>query len=296
MKGIVLAGGHGSRLFPLTSIVTKQLQPVYDKPMIYYPISLLMLCGIKEILLISTPKDLPLFKEHLGNGERFGINLQYQVQDAPKGIPQAFTLGRDFIGNDEVTLILGDNIFYGNFDVFRNAINNQNTHLNNYFARIFAYEVNDPERYGIVEFEKSTKQIKSIEEKPLHPKSNYAIPGLYMFDNSVIQRSLDLQPSARGELEITDLIKSYFTEEKLGIEVINRGMAWFDTGTPQSLLEASQFIGAIEQRQGLKIGCLEEVGLRADFIDMAQFQEVIKNTPNGTYKNYLNNILSEFNA
>jgi glucose-1-phosphate thymidylyltransferase len=293
MKGIILAGGAGSRLYPMTKIQTKQLQPVYDKPMIYYPLSLLMLCGIKDVLLITTEYDRPRFIELLGDGKRFGINLSYVTQAAPNGIAEAFILGDSFIGKDNVTLILGDNLFYGSFDCFRRAIKEQEQRLNGQHAKIFAYGVKDPERYGVVEFDKNSKKVKSIEEKPLNPKSHYAIPGLYILDNSCIQRAKKQKPSPCGELEITDLISTYLTEGKLGVEVINRGMAWFDTGTPQSLLEASSFIGAIEQRQGLKVSCLEEIALRMNFLSEQEFVKVIEDTPKSSYRTYLEQVLKE---
>lgn len=293
MKGIILAGGAGSRLYPMTKIQTKQLQPVYDKPMIYYPLSLLMLCGIREVLLITTEHDRPRFIELLGQGERFGIKLSYVTQSAPNGIAEAFILGDKFIGTDNVTLILGDNLFYGSFECFRRAIKEQEQRVNGQHAKIFAYGVKDPERYGVVEFDKNTKKVKSIEEKPLSPKSHYAIPGLYILDNSAVARAKSQKPSPRGELEVTDLISSYLTEEKLGVEIINRGMAWFDTGTPQSLLEASSFIGAIEQRQGLKVSCLEEIALRMNFVTVSEFVKIIEDTPKSSYRSYLEQVLKE---
>jgi len=293
MKGIILAGGAGNRLYPMTKIQTKQLQPVYDKPMIYYPLSLLMLCGIKDILLITTENDKSSFIQLLGNGERFGIKLSYKVQSAPNGIAEAFILGDEFIGNDDVTLVLGDNLFYGSFECFRRAINAQMAKDNGITARVFAYGVKDPERYGVVEFDKSSLKVKSIEEKPKVPKSNYAIPGLYILDQTAVLRAKSQKPSARGELEITDLIQGYLKDGKLGVEMINRGMAWFDTGTPQSLLEASSFIGAIEQRQGLKVACLEEIALRMNFLTISEFSKVIEETPNSSYRNYLEHVLLE---
>lgn len=292
-KGIVLAGGSGSRLYPMTNIFSKQLQPVYDKPMIYYPLSLLMLCGIREIMIISTPRDLPFFKELLGDGEKFGISLSFKEQLAPKGIAEAFILGEKFIGNNDVMMVLGDNLFYGNFSSFRNAVTKQNEKKDKKHAHIFSYQVRDPERYGVLEFEKDSGKILSIEEKPIAPKSNWAIPGLYLFDSNCVQRAKDQKPSSRGELEITDLIKSYLQDSQLGFEVINRGMAWFDTGTPQSLLEASSFIGAIEQRQGMKVACLEEIALRAKFLTTLEYEKRISQIPQCDYRRYLEQVLKE---
>ncbi|OFZ16548.1 MAG: glucose-1-phosphate thymidylyltransferase [Bdellovibrionales bacterium GWA2_49_15] len=294
MKGIILAGGAGNRLYPLTQITTKQLQPVYDKPMIYYPLALLMLSGIKDILLITTEKDQPSFKNLLGDGTRFGVSLHYATQAAPKGISEAFIIGEKFIGSEDVALVLGDNLFYGSFEVFRNAVKAQQAKAKGINARVFAYAVKDPERYGVVEFDKATMKVLSIEEKPTQPKSNYAIPGFYLFDKSVVARALKQQPSARGELEITDLIKTYLTDGMLGVEIINRGMAWFDTGTPQSLLEASSFIGAIEQRQGMKVACLEEIALRMNFLTPQEFNKIVEQTPKSSYKEYLQQVLREF--
>lgn len=293
MKGIILAGGAGSRLYPMTQVTTKQLQNVYDKPMIYYPLSFLMLGGIKDILMITTPHDLESFKRVLGDGSRFGVNLSYIVQDKPEGLPQAFTLGEEFIGNDDVTLILGDNLFYGDIDFFRDALIDQKSKAGGLSGRVFAYYVANPSDYGVVEFEKGTKRVLSIEEKPLQAKSNFAIPGLYIFDSTVAERAKNLKPSARGELEITDLIKSYLSEGVLGVEQITRGVAWLDTGTPQSLLEASSFIGAIEARQDLKIACLEEVALRMKFLDRDKFDQVVREMPNCSYKKYLERISME---
>ncbi len=293
MKGIVLAGGSGSRLYPMTNIFSKQLQPIYDKPMIYYPLSLLMLCEIRDIMIITTPRDIPFFKELLGNGEKFGINLSFKEQLAPRGIAEAFILGEKFIDNDDVMMVLGDNLFYGNFSSFRNAVAKQIKKENGNHAHIFAYQVRDPERYGVLEFEDRSQKILSIEEKPLHPKSNWAIPGLYLFDSSCSSLAKNQKPGPRGELEITDLIKSYLRDHKLGFETINRGMAWFDTGTPQSLLEASSFIGAIEQRQGMKVACLEEIALRVKFLSISQYESKIGQIPNCDYRRYLEQVLRE---
>lgn len=285
-KGIVLAGGAGTRLYPLTLVASKQLQPVYDKPMIYYPLSTLMHAGIKDILIISTPEDTPRFENLLGDGGRWGINISYAVQPEPKGIAQAFLVGEDFIGDDPVSLILGDNIFYGRMD------------LNRIFsefkagARVFGYPVTDPERYGVVEFDQDNVAI-GIEEKPKHPKSNYAVPGLYLYDHNVAELTKSLKPSARGELEITDLNLAYLERGELMVEKLERGIAWLDTGTHMSLLEASHFIGTLEARQGLKIGCLEEVAYRQGFIDRTQFRQVIDETPKSSYREYLERVLKD---
>lgn len=287
MKGIILAGGSGTRLYPLTKVMTKQLQPVYDKPMIYYPLSLLMLGGIKDVLLITTPHDQIHFKNLLGDGSHLGINLQYIIQHEPKGLPEAFILGEEFIGNDDVTLILGDNLFYGDIRFFRDALIKQAEKKDNIQARVFAYSVADPGSYGVVEFDKANLKVKSIEEKPILPKSNYAIPGLYIFDASVIEKAKTVKPSARGETEIVEVIRCFLEAGQLGVEIITRGVAWLDTGTPKALLEASEFIGAIEQRQGLKVACLEEVAFRMGFIDSEKLNSVIKILPNCEYKRYL---------
>jgi len=294
MKGIILAGGAGSRLYPLTQIITKQLQPIYDKPMIYYPLSLLMMMDIKEILIISTPHDIPHFKNLLGTGNDIGINISYAIQPEPKGIAQAYIIGENFINNDHSMMILGDNLFHGDFNNFRSAVKNQIKNNQNIKAHVFAYPVTDPERYGVVEFEKQSGKVLSIEEKPTHPKSNFAIPGLYIFDGTASKRAKEITPSKRGEVEITELIKSYLKEGTLKAEVINRGMAWLDTGTPQSLLEASSYIAVLEQRQGLKVACLEEIALRKEFINVKQYQMRIDSLPNSYYKEYLINILKEF--
>ena len=291
IKGIVLAGGHGTRLYPSTAAVTKQLLPIYDKPIIFYPISILMLCGVKDILIISTPHDLPHIEKLLGDGSKIGVSFSYKVQDAPEGISQAFTLGEEFIAGDDVALILGDNLFHGNLDVFRQAFANQLNKENDSYARVFAYQVSDPERYGIVEF--NGDKVISIEEKPAKPKSPYAIPGLYLFDSSVVERVKSQKPSKRGELEITDTMQSYLDEGKLSVEIIPRGMAWLDTGTPDSMLDASSYISAIEQRQGLKVACLEEIAYRKGFIDHAGLIKAIETLPNCDYKAYLQTLASE---
>ncbi|WP_413570586.1 glucose-1-phosphate thymidylyltransferase RfbA [Bdellovibrio sp. HCB117] len=293
MKGIILAGGAGSRLYPMTRVMTKQLQSVYDKPMIYYPLSILMLGGIKDILLITTPDDHPLFKKLLGDGSQFGVKLSYKIQEKPNGLPEAFVLGEDFIGNDHVCLILGDNLFYGDLDFFRRAIEEQKAKKSDLHGRVFAYYVADPTAYGVVEFDKMTKKVKSIEEKPKQPKSNYAIPGLYLFDNTVSKRAKELKPSPRGETEIVDLILSYHNEDKLGVEMMYRGLAWLDTGTPRSLLDAAAFIGAIEERQGMKVACLEEIAYRMKFINLEQLQKITSELPKCSYRSYLEKIISE---
>lgn len=286
-KAIILAGGSGSRLYPLTSIMSKQLQPVYDKPMIYYPLATLMLAGIREILIITTPHDAPHFHQLLGDGSQWGITIHYAEQSAPKGIAEAFLYGKEFIGNDQVCLILGDNLFYGKLDFLRQAI------ANNQGATIFGYPVQDPERYGVVEFNPDGSVI-SIEEKPLKPKSQYAIPGLYVFDNEVISIAEQLQPSERGELEITDVQKVYLQKQRLKVEKMGRGIAWLDTGTPESLLEAGEFIHAIEKRQNLKIACLEEIALRMEFIDIDSYQSMLNRLPNSSYREYCKRVLHEY--
>ncbi|HEX7673012.1 MAG TPA: glucose-1-phosphate thymidylyltransferase RfbA [Bdellovibrio sp.] len=293
MKGIILAGGAGSRLYPMTRVMTKQLQSVYDKPMIYYPLSILMLGGIKDILLITTPDDQVLFKKLLGDGSQFGVKLSYVIQEKPNGLPEAFVLGEKFIGNDDVCLILGDNLFYGDLDFFRLAIKEQAEQKNGLSGRVFAYYVADPTAYGVVEFDKQTKKVKSIEEKPKQPKSNYAVPGLYLFDKTVSARAKSLKPSPRGETEIVDLILSYHNEGKLGVEMMYRGLAWLDTGTPRSLLDAASFIGAIEERQGLKVACLEEIAYRMKFITLDQLQKITNELPKCSYRSYLEKIISE---
>lgn len=285
-KGILLAGGAGSRLYPLTLVASKQLQPVYDKPMIYYPLATLMMAGINDILIISTPLDTPRFEALLGDGSRWGISITYKVQPEPNGIAQAFLLGEEFIANDPVALILGDNIFYGKMGLDR---------LTSEFtsgALIFGYYVNDPERYGVVEFDDSGRAV-GIEEKPSRPKSSYAVPGLYLYDNTVVAIAKSIAPSARGELEITDVNRIYLQQGTLMVEKLGRGIAWLDTGTHQSLLEASHFIGTLEARQGLKIACLEEVALRMGYIDCRKMAEVIEQTPKSSYRDYLQRVYNE---
>ena len=288
-KAIILAGGNGTRLYPLTSIVSKQLQPVYDKPMIYYPLATLMLSGIKDILLITTPHDAPHFKSLLGDGSQWGISLSYVEQHEPKGIAEAFIYGKEFIGSDQVCLILGDNLFYGKLDFLRNAIQN------NKGATVFGYPVQDPERYGVVEFD-ANGTVLSIEEKPSHPKSQYAIPGLYVFDNRVISIAEHLKPSDRGELEITDVQKEYLSLNALQVEKMGRGIAWLDTGTPESLLEAGEFIHAIEKRQNLKIACLEEIALRMGYIDSTLFEHLLLKLPKSSYKEYCARVFNEIQS
>ena len=281
MKGIILAGGAGTRLHPLTLAVSKQLMPIYDKPMIYYPLSVLLLAGIRDILIISTPEDTPNFERLLGDGSRIGCNFSYKVQHVPNGLAQAFVLGEEFIGNDKVSLILGDNIFYS--DGLHDLLAENNDPDG---GVVFAYHVNDPERYGVVEFDKNFKAL-SIEEKPKKPKSNFAVPGLYFYDNSVIEIAKNLQPSARGEYEITDINKYYLEKEKLKVGLLSRGTAWLDTGTFSSLIQASQFVEVIEERQGLKIGCIEEVAYYKNFIDAEQLARIAEPLLKSGYGRYL---------
>ncbi len=284
VKGIILAGGAGSRLHPLTGVVTKQLQAVYDKPMIYYPLSTLMLAGIRDILLISTPEDLPRFENLLGDGSPLGIHITYLEQDRPRGIADAFRLGADFIGDDRVCLILGDNIFYGYLNFVRNALESPTP------ATVFGYYVKDPERYGVVEFDEGGKAL-SIEEKPSAPKSNYAVPGLYVYDSSVVKVAAELEPSPRGELEITDVNLHYLRQGELQVMRLGRGIAWLDTGTHESLLEAANFIATIEARQGLKIGCIEEIAFRQGYVDRDGYRALIDACPNCGYREYLERML-----
>lgn len=287
MKGIILAGGAGNRLYPISKVYSKQLMYVYNKPMIYYPLSTMILGGIKDILIITTPDDAPAFKKLLGNGQHIGLNLHYAEQPKPEGLAQAFIIGENFIGDDPVSLILGDNLFYGNLDFFKHSIQNNRTG-----ATIFGYIVQDPERYGVVEFDSEDRAI-SIEEKPKHPKSQYAVPGLYVYDNQVVKIAKALKPSARGELEITDLNRVYLEMRQLMVQKIGRGIAWLDTGTPQALLEANNFIGAVEQRQGLMIGCIEEAAYRAGFLSIDLFSTAIQSIPPSPYRQYLERIAHE---
>lgn len=285
MKGIILAGGSGTRLHPITLAISKQLMPIYDKPMIYYPLSTLMMAGIKDILIISTPQHLPLFEQLLGNGKNLGCNFQYKTQEVPNGLAQAFVLGEEFIGKDSVCLILGDNIFYGMG--LGQSLQNYN-HLHG--AMIFAYHVSDPQRYGVVEFDQNFDVI-SLEEKPRNPKSNFAVPGLYFYDNTVVDIAKNLKPSARGEYEITDVNKTYLAQKKLKVSILKRGTAWLDTGTFDSLMQASNFVQVIEQRQGLKVGCIEEVAYRQKFIDTQQLEKIAQPLLKSGYGEYLLSII-----
>ena len=282
----ILAGGAGSRLYPVTKVYSKQLTLIYDKPLIYYPLSILMLGGIKDILIISNEETIPLYKKLFGDGSQIGLSISYKIQPAPNGIAEAFILGAEFIGNDQVTLVLGDNIFYGNLKFFYNALERKKG------ATIFGYQVTDPERYGIVEFDDNGKAI-SIEEKPKKPKSHYAVPGLYIFDNKVIDIAKNLKPSARGELEISDVNRNYLESGELHVEKIGRGVAWLDTGTPEALLQASNFFGVIEDRQGLKVACIEEIAFYKKFISRQQFSKLIEEIPVSLYRSYLERILIE---
>jgi len=288
VKGIVLAGGSGTRLHPISKAISKQLLPVYDKPMIYYPISVLMLAGIREILIITTAQDLDSFKRLLGDGSDFGVYFEYVVQDAPNGLAEAFILGKSFIGSDRVALILGDNIFYGQgfISVLKTAVDR------NHGATIFGYNVKDPKRFGVVEFD-DEMNVLSLEEKPENPKSNYAITGLYFYDNDVIEIASTIKPSSRGELEITSINESYFKSSNLSVEVLGRGFAWFDSGTHDSLMEAGSFVQTLEQRQGLKIACLEEIGLRNGWLKLTDVQASIAKMGESVYAVYLNTLINK---
>ncbi|NMB80771.1 MAG: glucose-1-phosphate thymidylyltransferase RfbA [Ignavibacteria bacterium] len=287
MKGIVLAGGSGSRMYPISKVYSKQLTLIYDKPLIYYPLSVLMLAGIRDILIISNSETIPLYQKLFEDGSSMGVNFSYEIQKAPNGIAEAFIIGEKFIGKDNVSLILGDNIFYGKLDFFYRTVKKESSG-----ATIFAYKVNDPQRYGIVEFDESGKAI-SIEEKPKQPKSDYAVPGLYVYDNNVISIARSLKPSARGELEITDVNKKYLETGQLNVEKIGRGVEWLDTGTPEALLKASNFFGVIEDRQGLKVACLEEIAYLKGFINKEKLQKLVAGLPGSLYREYLEKILSE---
>jgi glucose-1-phosphate thymidylyltransferase len=286
VKGIILAGGSGSRLYPITKVYSKQLALIYDKPLIYYPLSILMLGGIKDVLIISNEETIPLYKQLFNSGSTIGMNISYAVQPAPNGIAEAFIIGEKFIGDDDVCLVLGDNIFYGDLTFFYEGIQK------NVGATIFGYQVNDPERYGIVEFDKDGNAL-SIEEKPSKPRSQYAVPGLYIYNNGVINISKNLKPSDRGELEITDVNKEYLNRKQLRVEKIGRGIAWLDTGTPEALLQASNFFGVIEDRQGLKVACIEEIAYHKGFINKERFAELVNSIPKSLYRSYLEKILKE---
>lgn len=290
MKGIVLAGGSGTRLYPITKVVSKQILPIYDKPMIYYPLSVLMLSGIREILIISTPRDIVVFEELFGDGSHLGLDISYKVQPSPDGLAQAFILGEEFIGDDPVSLVLGDNIFYG-YGLSSKLMNAAELDQG---AVVFGYYVNDPERYGVVEFDANGKVI-GLEEKPENPKSNYAVTGLYFYDNTVVEKAKKLAPSPRGELEITDLNKLYLEEGSLRTELLGRGMAWLDTGTHESLIQASNFVASIEQRQGLKVSAIEEIAYRKGYISEQQLEELAKPLAKNQYGQYLLKILDKKN-
>ncbi len=290
MKGIILAGGSGTRLYPLTQVISKQLIPVYDKPMIYYPLAVLMLAGIREILLISTPEDLPRFQQLFGDGSELGLNISYAEQPRPEGLAQAFLIGKKFIGSSAVSLVLGDNIFFG--PGFQNIVRRCRNLKDNEGGIVFGYLVKDPERYGVVEFD-AEKNVVSIEEKPAKPKSRYAVPGLYFYDNSVVEVAESIKPSARGELEITDINRVYLQQGKLKVELLGRGFCWLDTGTHESLQQASSYVQAVQDRQGLKIACIEEIAWRMGYIDAAQVENIAQSMLKNQYGQYLMAILKE---
>ncbi|MBU2445754.1 MAG: glucose-1-phosphate thymidylyltransferase RfbA [Bacteroidetes bacterium] len=286
MKGIILAGGSGTRLYPITKVYSKQLSLIYDKPLIYYPLSILMLAGVREVLIISDADTIPLYQKLFNDGNQIGMSFSYEIQTAPNGIAEAFIIGENFIGNDNVTLILGDNIFYGKLDFLYRAIERKEG------ATVFGYQVNDPERYGVVEFDENGVAV-SIEEKPKNPKSKYAVPGLYVYDNNVIDISKNLKPSNRNELEITDVNVTYMNRGQLHVEKIGRGIAWLDTGTPEALLQASNLFGVIEDRQGLKVACIEEIAYHRNFISEKEFENLISLIPKSNYRDYLIKVLKE---
>jgi len=289
MKGIILAGGKGTRLYPLTQSVNKHLLPVYSKPMIFYPLSLLMMGDVRDILIISNECDIPYFKQVLGDGENYGIRIQYAVQDKPSGLPEAFIIGEDFIGDDDVILMLGDNLLFGDIEFYKSALKVQNDKNSGIHGQIFGYFVSNPESYGVVEFDLKSQKVLSLEEKPKVPKSNYAIPGIYIFDSTVVEKAKKVRPSKRNETEIIDVIKEYWLEDSLRVEIITRGVAWMDMGTPKRLLEASNYVQSIEDRQGLNIASLEEIALRKKFITREEFKRSVALLPASSYKDYLIN-------